>query len=149
MAHQVQGVPLLGCLELRDCMRLIIYNIQGFSTRQIWTELMGCLRDLARSIIKVKWVLGPNQNPHADVWVRRDTGAALVAVIRLQTRTWLWKFITVITEVQRRQGNTFNTANWGSDEQRFAAVTHWQLAIWQPWWERQMTPANKTPFSRL
>jgi len=110
---------------------------------------MGCLGDLARSIIKVKRVSGLNRNPHADVWVRRDTGAALVAVIRSQTRTQLWKFITVVTEVQRRQGNTFNTANWGGDEQRFAAVTHWRLAIWQLWRERRMTPANKTLFSRL
>ena len=135
-------MPLLGRLELRDCSRLIIYNIQGFSTRQIWMELMGCLRDLARSIIKVKQVSGLNRNPHADVWVHRDTGAALVAVIHSQTRTQLWKFIMVVTETQRRQGNNFNTANWGGDEQRFAAVTHWRLAIWQLWWESVMIHPN-------
>lgn len=148
-AHRVRGVPLLGRLELRDCTRIIIYNIQGFSTEQIWTELRGCLGDLARSIIKVKRIAGLNRNPHADVWVRKDTGATLVAVIRSQTKTRLWKFARVVTEAQRRKGNTFETAAWSGDEQRFATVTHWRLAIWQPWRERRTTPADTTPFSRL
>ena len=54
--------------------------------KQIWMELRGCLGDLARSIIKVKHVAGLNWNPHADVWVHKDTGATLVAVIRLQKK---------------------------------------------------------------
>jgi exonuclease III len=148
-AHKTRGVPLLGHLELRDCTRLIIYNVQGFSTAQIWTELRGCLGDLARSIVKVKRVSGINRNPHADLWVRKDTGSTLVAVIREQTRTRLWMFVKVVTEAQRRNGITFNTATWGGDELRFAAVTHWRLAIWQSWRERRMAPANTTPFSRL
>ena len=116
---------------------------------QIWTELRGCLGDMARSIVKVKRVTGTNRNPHADLWVRKDTGSALIAVIREQTRTRLWSFAKVVTEAQRRNGLTFNTAHWSGDELRFAAVTHWRLAIWQSWRERQTEPANTTPFSRL
>ena len=148
-AHPVRGVPLLGRLELRDCTRLIIYNVQGFTTSQIWTELRGCLGEMARSIVKVKRVSGPNRNPHADLWVRRDIGAALVSVIREQTKTRHWDFVRMVTEAQRRNGATFDTAHWGGDELRSAAVTHWRLAIWQSWRDRRMEPANDTPFSLL
>jgi len=148
-AHPVRGVPLLGRLELRDCTRLIIYNVQGFTTSQIWTELCGCLGEMARSIVKVKRVSGPNRNPHADLWVRRDTGAALVSVIREQTKTRRWDFVRMVMEAQRHNGATFDTAHWGGDEFRSAAVTHWRLAIWQSWRDRRMEPANDTPFSLL
>ena len=147
--HKVRGVPLLGRLELQDCTRLVIYNIQGFTTKQIWTELRAGLGDLARAIVKIKRVSSPNRNPHADLWVRRDLGAALVSVIRQQTKTRLWRFVQVITEAQRKAGATFSTALWQGDEEHYAAVTHWRIALWQPWRERRLMPANTTPFSQL
>jgi len=147
--HKPRGVPLLGRLELRDCVRLVLFNVQGFSVAQIWTELRASLGDMARSIVKVKLVSGMNRNPHADVWVRRETGMTLVSVIRQQTRTRLWEFRKVVTEAERTEGNTFETANRTGDETRFATVTHWRLALWQSWRERRMEPANLTPFSRL
>ena len=140
--HKPRGVPLLGHLGLADCIRLILFNVQGFTVKQIWTELRASLGDLARAIVKVKLVNGPNRNPHADMWVRREAGAVLVSVIRQQTRTRLWTFAKVVTEAERKEGNTFETANRSGDEIRFAAVTHWRLALWQPWRERRLEPAN-------
>src|SRR6267142_129303 len=105
--HKPWGVPLLGRLELRDCMRLVLFNVQGFSVAQIWTELRASLGDLACAIVKVKLVSGMNRNPHADVWVRRETGMTLVSVIRQQTWTRLWEFRKVVTEAERTEGNTF------------------------------------------
>ena len=34
------------------------------------------------------------------------------------------------------------------DEERFAAVTHWRVALWQPWRERRVEPAKTTPPKR-
>jgi exonuclease III len=149
LTHKPRGVPHLGRLELADCIRLILFNVQGFTTKQIWTELRASLGDLARAIVKVKLVNGPNRNPHADLWVRRELGGTLVSVIRQQTRTRLWTFMKVVTEAERREGSTFATANRSGDETRFATVTHWRLAIWQPWRERRLTPADMTPINRL
>jgi exonuclease III len=148
-SHPVRGVPLLGRLELRDCVRLILYNVQGFTTSQIWTELRASLGDLARSILKIKRVAGKNRNPHAELWVRRDTGAALVSVIRRQTKTRYWQFARVVTEAERLEGTTFDTATWGGDDVRFAQVTHWRIALWQSWRERRMEPVDANPVEEL
>ncbi len=42
---------------------------------QIWTELQGCLGDLTWFIVKVKHMSSINRNPHANLWVWKDTGA--------------------------------------------------------------------------
>jgi hypothetical protein len=134
--HKPWGVPHLGRLELQDCIRLILFNVQGFTAKQIWTELCASLSNLAQATVKVKLVNGPNQNLHVDLWVRRETGSVLVSVIHQQTRTRLWTFMKVVTEAQQAEGVTFAMANRFRDEMRLAAVTHWWLAIWQPWQER-------------
>jgi hypothetical protein len=87
--HKPQGVSLLSRLELDQCVQLIIFNVQGFSTAQIWMELQASLGDMSRAIVKVKLVMGLNRNPHADVWVQQELGAALVAIICQQTKTRL------------------------------------------------------------
>jgi hypothetical protein len=39
-AHWVQGLPSLDCLDLlRDCMRLILYNVQSHTTQEIWHKM--------------------------------------------------------------------------------------------------------------
>lgn len=95
-------MPRHGRLDLnRDCTRLILFNVQGFTVPQVWTKLRASLGGMSRSIVKIKRVSGPNRNPHMDVWVRKDLGGSLVSVIRQQTKTHLWDFVRVVTEAQR------------------------------------------------
>jgi hypothetical protein len=98
--HKVRGVPLLGRLQLTDCTRLILYNVQGFTVRQVWIELCACLGELARSIVKINRVSHVNRNPHMNLWVRKDVGAALISVIRQQNKKRLWELGHVVTEAQ-------------------------------------------------
>jgi len=140
--HKVHGAPLHGRLELQNCTRLILFNVQGFTVAQVWTELRATLGELARSIVQIKRVSGLNRNPHMDLWVRQDVGAALVSVIREQTRTRLWNMSRVVTEARRKNGTVFTALERPGDEERFAAVTHWRVALWQPWRERRNMPAQ-------
>lgn len=146
--HKVRGAPRLGRLELQDCTRLILYNVQGFTVTQVWTELRATLGELARSIVQIKRVSSLNRNPHMDMWVRKDTGAALVNVICEQTRTRLWSMSRVVTEARRQNGTVFAALRRAGDEERFATVTHWRVALWQPWRERRNTPARE-PSTKL
>ena len=52
--HQGCRIPLEGLLNEKDCTRLILFNVQGFSIRQIWTELYASLSDMGYAIVKVK-----------------------------------------------------------------------------------------------
>lgn len=143
--HKVRGAPLLGRLELQNCTRLILYNVQGFTVPQVWTELRATLGELSRSIVQIKRVSGLNRNPHMDLWVREDSGAALVNVIREQTKARLWSMSRVITEARRRNGTVFPTLHRLGNEERFENVTHWRIALWQPWRERRYEPARPPP----
>lgn len=129
----------------RDCVRLILYNIQGMTVPEIWTELTASLGDLARSIVKVKRVSGPNRNPHADLWVRKDSGTALVDVVRRQTRTRLWEFSRVTTEVERKQASLFDALHRKGDERRSPKVTNWRITFWSSWRDRRFEPAKDPP----
>ena len=140
--HQGRRIPLEGLLDEKDCTRLILFNVQGFSTRQIWTELLASLGDMGRAIVKVKRVSGLNRNPHADMWVRNDLGAALLSNIRRQTKFRALGFHKLVTEEDRRLTQAFDTVNRRGIEERLAAVTHWRLALWQPWRERRYTPVE-------
>ncbi|KAH9957560.1 hypothetical protein BJV74DRAFT_800071 [Russula compacta] len=137
--HQVPEIPPLGKLDLKDCQRLILFNV--------WTELRACLGDMARSIVKLNRVVGPQRNPHCDMWVRRDTGAALVAAVRQQTKRRNWGLPRVVTEAERVSCTTFAMAQRPGTEERFAHVQHWRLAIWQSWWERRNVPAKAPRFN--
>jgi hypothetical protein len=145
--HKVQGVPLLGRLELTDCTRLILYNVQGFTVRQVWTELIACLGELARSIVKIKHVSHLNRNPHMILWVRKDAGAALISVIRQQNKKRLRELEGVVAEARRQHLGLLVANQREGNGARFTAVQHWRVALWQPWQERRMTPANSFPFS--
>jgi hypothetical protein len=86
--HCIQGMPPSGDLDLaRDCMHLILYNVQGHNTCQIWDELEACLGELAKGIVKVKHISGLNRNPHADLWVCKDMGLSLLSCIRDRNTT--------------------------------------------------------------
>jgi exonuclease III len=129
----------------RTCTRLILYNVQSFTVPQIWTELRASLGELARSIVKVKRVSGLNRKPHADLWVRKDSGAALVDVIRRQTRTRLWNVSKIVTEAERLHRTTFPSLDRRGPELRKSEVLQWRIALWQPWRERRMEPARNNP----
>ena len=135
--HPIRGVPPLGNLNDGDLTKLILFNIQGFTVKQIWTELHASLGDLGRAIVKVERVAGLNRNPHGVLWVRKDLGASLLSLVRSQTKQRSWRYLRWVTEAQRRANATFNTTDRPGDELRFAAVTHWRLALWQPWRDRR------------
>ena len=97
---------------------------------------------MGRSIVKVKQVSGLNRNPHADMWVRNDLGAALLSNIRQQTKFRALDFHKFVTEGDHQLTQAFNTVNRRGIEERVAAVTHWRLALWQPWQERRYTPVE-------
>ena len=60
-AHRVRGMPAVHDLDLkRDCTRLILYNVQSYTTAQIWRELRGCLGHMVDQIVKIKHVSGLN-----------------------------------------------------------------------------------------
>src|ERR1700691_3284269 len=134
-AHRVRGVPRLGSLDLlRDTTRLILYNVQGFTEKQIWTELNACLGDLSKAVVRVKHVTGLNRNPHADLWVRKDAGWALLSTIRRQTRFREQGFDCVVSMALGEEG-----------EVRSEKVQQWRVALWKPWRERRLKPVNQIP----
>lgn len=143
--HKVRGVPLLGRLELSDCTRLILYNVQGFTVAQVWTELRASLGELARSILQIKHVSHLNRNPHMDLWVRKDAGSALISVIRQQNKKRLEGFGSVVRMARERQLGAQVANQRTGNETRFLAVRHWRVALWQSWRERRMEPAKPTP----
>ena len=127
----------------RDCVRLILFNVQSMTVPEIWTELTASLGELARSIVKVKRVSGPNRNPHADLWVRKDSGTALVDVVRRQTRTRLWDYSRIVTELERKQVTMFVALRRRGDEHRSPKVTNWRITFWSSWRERRFEPPAK------
>ena len=133
--HKVRGVPLLGRLELSDCTRLILYNVQGFTVAQVWTELRASLGELARSILQIKRVSHLNRNPHMDLWVRKDAGSALISVIRQQNKKRLEGFGSVVRMARERQLGAQVANQRTGNETRFLAVRHWRVALWQSWQE--------------
>lgn len=143
--HKVRGVPRLGDQELRDCTRLILYNVQGFTVSQVWTELRATLGELSRSIRLIKCVSNVNRNPHMDLWVEKGTGSALINVVRQQNKVRIQEVDRVVTEAQRNTSGILRGLKRPGDETRFAAVTHWRIALWQPWRERRLSPAKSTP----
>lgn len=127
----------------RDCVRLILFNVQSMTVPEIWTELTASLGELARSIVKVKRVSGPNRNPHADLWVQKDSGTALVDVVRRQTRTRLWDYSHIVTELERKQATMFVALRRRGDERRSPKVTNWRITFWSSWRERRFEPPAK------
>ncbi|KAH9032706.1 Endonuclease/exonuclease/phosphatase, partial [Lactarius pseudohatsudake] len=137
--HQVRGMPSPNDLNLvRDCTCLILYNIQSFTTAQIWHELRLCLGDMADGI-KIKHVSGINRNPHADMWVRKDLGWSLLSTICDRTKIHMegWGSSTNDKETE--------SAPTPRDEDRSTRVQGWRLALWQPWRERRMKPSKPQP----
>ena len=51
-------------------------------------------------------------------------------------------FHKFVTEGDRQLTQAFDTVNRRGIEERVAAVTHWRLALWQPWRERRYTPVE-------
>jgi len=146
ITHKVRGTPLLGHPKLQHCTHLILFNVQGFTVAQVWTELRATLGELARSIVQIKRVSDQNRNLHMDMWVWQDVGAALVSVIREQTQTRLWKMSRVVMKARRRNRTVFAELDQRPrNKECLAAVTHWRLALWQPWRERQNMPARVSP----
>jgi hypothetical protein len=126
ITHKVWETPLLGCPELQHCTCLILFNVQGFMVAQVWTELRATLGELAWSIVQIKQVSDWNRNPHMDMWVWQNVGAALVSVIWDQTRTHLWRMFQVVMEAQCRNRTVFAELDQrpGSEE-CLATATHW------------------------
>ena len=123
--HQGREIPPLGQLDENGHTRLILFNVQGFSTQQIWTEISALLGDMAQAIVKVKHVSGLNRNPHADVWVQMDLASALLTNICCQTRYRTHDFYKIVTEEDRLLTEAFPTARRKGDKVRRVVVTHW------------------------
>lgn len=147
--HKVRGVPLLGRLELSDCTRLILYNVQGFTVAQVWTELRASLGELARSIVQIKRVSHLNRNPHMDLWVRKDVGSALISVIRQQNKKRLEGFGSIVRMARQQNVGPPPEGQRAGNETRSAAVQHWRVTLWQSWRERRLTPAKPIPPQKL
>jgi hypothetical protein len=158
--HRVRGMPSLGDLDLaRDCTRLILYNVQGHTTGQIWEELRACLGDLSEGIVKLKRVSGLNRNPHADLWVRKDAGSSLLSCIRDRTRVRMADWGSLATTACRskevvtshldvKEDGYMSTLS-PRDEGHSVRVQGWRLALWRPWRERRMKPSKPQPIRLL
>jgi hypothetical protein len=82
--HKMWGKPCLNNEDLHHLTRLILFNTQGFTVAQVWTELRASLRESSQAIKFIKHVSEANRNPHMDLWVDEGSGTALIHVIRCQ-----------------------------------------------------------------
>ncbi|KAH9051480.1 Endonuclease/exonuclease/phosphatase, partial [Lactarius vividus] len=140
--HQVRGMPSPNDLNLaRDCTHLILYNIQSFTTAQIWHELRLCLGNMADGIVKIKRVSGINQNLHVDMWVRKDLGFSLLSTIRNRTKIHMEGWGTLAMSAVMSTESTLMPRDEGCS----AHVQGWRLALWQSWRERRTKPSKPQP----
>ena len=122
--HKVQGVPLLGRLELSDCTRLILYNVQGFMVAQVWTKLQASLGELAWSILQIKRVSHLNRNPHMDLWVRKNADIALSSAPEV-TSSYVTTWVRV--GVNRARACTIQVASSMFRSVPFVSIEFWTM----------------------
>ena len=142
--HPVHGMPSVGDLDLkRKCTRLILYNVQSHTTRQIWEELTMCLSPMIDGIIKIKHISGLNRNPHTDLWVCKDLGSSILALIRERTKIRMKDWGSLAMTARREQEEASSRSNamddgseltlFPQDDDHSSRVQGWRLALWQPW----------------
>ncbi|KAF8260945.1 hypothetical protein EI94DRAFT_1893738 [Lactarius quietus] len=124
----------------RECTRLILYNVQSFTTPQIWRELSECLGHMIEAVVKIKRVSGLNRHPHADLWVRKDRASQLLSLIR--ERTKIPASHSDVKEEEMLVEMPAESTLPPRDDARSSRVQGWRLALWQPWRERRLKPAK-------
>lgn len=119
--------------RLDDCTRIVLFNTNSFTVSKVWEELQKILDpEFLSQIVKMQRFTGQSRRPRVDMWVKKAGAAALIRLIRDQTRERTFSLVKAMIALGHCE-----------PEFRRSVVGGWRPAIWQSWRDRRVTEISK------